>query len=61
MTEDRSIKSEAFPTLVEIENAIDELEEGEKVTAVLPVKSFDDKHYAFMATSFGKDKKKYAE
>lgn len=32
VTEDGSIKSEAFPTLVEIENAIDELEEGEKVT-----------------------------
>ena len=33
------------------------LEEGEKVTAVLPVKSFDDNHYVFMATSFGTVKK----
>ena len=32
MTEDKLIKSEAFPSLVEIENAIDELEDGEKVT-----------------------------
>jgi len=32
VTEDKLIKSEAFPSLVEIENAIDELEEGEKVT-----------------------------
>ena len=29
------------------------LEEGEKITAVLPVKQFDDQHYVFMATAQG--------
>lgn len=33
------------------------LEEGEKVTTVLPVKSFDENQYVFMATSFGTVKK----
>jgi DNA gyrase subunit A len=33
------------------------LEEGEKITAVLPVKEFDDKHYVFMATAYGTVKK----
>jgi DNA gyrase subunit A len=31
--------------------------EGEKITAVLPVKEFDEKHYIFMATAFGTVKK----
>jgi DNA gyrase subunit A len=33
------------------------LEEGEKVTAILPVKEFDDQHYVFMATALGTVKK----
>ena len=33
------------------------LEAGEKITAVLPVKTFDAEHYVFMATSFGTVKK----
>jgi len=33
------------------------LEEGEVVTAVLPVKEFDDQHYVFMATALGTVKK----
>jgi len=33
------------------------LEEGEKINALLPVKSFDDDHYVFMATSNGIVKK----
>ena len=33
------------------------LEEGEKVTAILPVKEFDDQHYVFMATAMGTVKK----
>ncbi|SFP65385.1 DNA gyrase subunit A [Nitrosomonas cryotolerans] len=33
------------------------LEEGEKINAVLPVKSFDENRYVFMATSFGTVKK----
>ncbi|MEW6678286.1 MAG: DNA gyrase subunit A [Pseudomonadota bacterium] len=33
------------------------LEEGEKVTAILPVKEFDDQHYIFMATALGTVKK----
>ncbi len=33
------------------------LEEGEKINAMLPVKSFDDEHYVFMATSNGIVKK----
>jgi DNA gyrase subunit A len=33
------------------------LEEGEKITAVLPVKEFDDDHFVFMATVFGTVKK----
>ena len=33
------------------------LEENEKITAVLPVREFDDKHYVFMATSLGTVKK----
>jgi len=33
------------------------LEEGEKITAILPVKQFDDGHYIFMATSQGTVKK----
>ena len=33
------------------------LEEGEKISAMLPVKSFDDEHYVFMATSNGIVKK----
>ena len=33
------------------------LEDGEKINALLPVKSFDDDHYVFMATSNGIVKK----
>ena len=33
------------------------LEEGEKITAVVPVKEFDQDHYVFMATSHGTVKK----
>jgi DNA gyrase subunit A len=33
------------------------LEEGEKVTAVVPVKEFDENHYVFMATAHGTVKK----
>ena len=33
------------------------LEEGEKVTAVVPVKEFDENHYVFMATAKGTVKK----
>jgi len=33
------------------------LEEGEKVTAILPVKEFDDAHFVFMATALGTVKK----
>ncbi|MFN0317676.1 MAG: DNA gyrase subunit A [Burkholderiales bacterium] len=33
------------------------LEPGEKINAVLPVKTFDDGHYVFMATAFGTVKK----
>jgi DNA gyrase subunit A len=33
------------------------LEEGEKITALLPVAEFDDEHYIFMATAFGVVKK----
>ena len=34
-----------------------QLEEGEKINAILPVKEFDDQHYVFMATAFGTVKK----
>jgi DNA gyrase subunit A len=33
------------------------LEEGEKITTVLPVKEFDEAHYVFMATAMGTVKK----
>jgi len=33
------------------------LEEGEKITAVVPVKEFDEQHYVFMATAKGTVKK----
>jgi DNA gyrase subunit A len=33
------------------------LEEGEKITAVLPVKEFDEQHYVFMSTAMGTVKK----
>ncbi len=33
------------------------LEEGEKITAILPVKEFDEEHYVFMATGMGTVKK----
>jgi DNA gyrase subunit A len=33
------------------------LEEGEKITAVVPVKEFDENHYVFMATAKGTVKK----
>jgi DNA gyrase subunit A len=33
------------------------LDEGEKITAVLPVKEFDEAHYVFMATAMGTVKK----
>ncbi|HEU0259835.1 MAG TPA: DNA gyrase subunit A, partial [Burkholderiales bacterium] len=33
------------------------LEEGEKITAVVPVKEFDENHYVFMATAHGTVKK----
>ena len=33
------------------------LEEGEKITAVLPVKDFDEAHFVFMATALGTVKK----
>jgi DNA gyrase subunit A len=33
------------------------LQEGEKITAVLPVKEFDEKHFVFMATAEGTVKK----
>ncbi len=33
------------------------LEEGEKINAILPVKSFDEEHFVFMATSRGTVKK----
>ena len=34
-----------------------QLEEGEKINAILPVKEFDENRYIFMATSFGTVKK----
>jgi DNA gyrase subunit A len=34
-----------------------QLEEGEKINAILPVKTFDDEHFVFMATSLGTVKK----
>jgi DNA gyrase subunit A len=34
-----------------------QLEEGEKINAILPVKTFDENRYIFMATSFGTVKK----
>ena len=34
-----------------------QLEEGEKINAILPVKAFDETRYIFMATSFGTVKK----
>ncbi|MBX9895373.1 MULTISPECIES: DNA gyrase subunit A [unclassified Nitrosomonas] len=34
-----------------------QLEEGEKINAVLPVKTFDDDHFVFMSTAFGTVKK----
>jgi len=34
-----------------------QLESGEKINAVLPVKSFDDSHFVFMATALGTVKK----
>ena len=34
-----------------------QLEEGEKINAILPVKTFDDNHFVFMATAFGTVKK----
>ena len=34
-----------------------QLEEGEKINAILPVKTFDDDHFVFMATTFGTVKK----
>ena len=33
------------------------LEEGEKITAVLPTSTFDEEHFVFMATAFGTVKK----
>jgi DNA gyrase subunit A len=33
------------------------LEEGEKISAVLPIKQFDEQHFVFMATSLGTVKK----
>ena len=33
------------------------LEEGEKITAILPVKEFDEQHFVFMATAMGTVKK----
>jgi DNA gyrase subunit A len=33
------------------------LEEGEKITAILPVKEFDEEHFVFMATAMGTVKK----
>jgi DNA gyrase/topoisomerase IV subunit A len=33
------------------------LVEGEKITAVLPIKEFDEEHFVFMATSEGTVKK----
>jgi DNA gyrase subunit A len=33
------------------------LEEGEKITAVLPIKQYDDQHFVFMATRYGVVKK----
>lgn len=34
-----------------------QLEEGEKINAILPVKTFDDNHFVFMATASGTVKK----
>ncbi len=34
-----------------------QLEEGEKINAILPIKTFDDDHFVFMATAFGTVKK----
>ena len=34
-----------------------QLEQGEKINAILPVKAFDENRYIFMATSFGTVKK----
>ncbi|MCB1983933.1 MAG: DNA gyrase subunit A [Burkholderiales bacterium] len=34
-----------------------QLDEGEKINAILPVKTFDDEHYVFMATASGTVKK----
>jgi DNA gyrase subunit A len=34
-----------------------QLEEGEKINAILPVKEFDDQHFVFMATALGTVKK----
>lgn len=33
------------------------LEEGERITSILPVKSYDDDHFIFMATAYGTVKK----
>jgi DNA gyrase subunit A len=38
-------------------NNVLHLEEGEKINAILPVKTFDDGHYVFMATALGTVKK----
>jgi len=38
-------------------NNLVQLEEGEKINAVLPVKTFDDGHFVFMATANGTVKK----
>jgi DNA gyrase subunit A len=38
-------------------NNLVQLEEGEKINAVLPVKAFDDGHFVFMATASGTVKK----
>ncbi len=38
-------------------NLLGKLETGEKINAVLPVKTFDDNHYVFMATASGTVKK----
>jgi DNA gyrase subunit A len=34
-----------------------QIEEGEKINAILPVKTFDDEHFVFMATAYGTVKK----
>ncbi len=38
-------------------NNLLQIEAGEKINALLPVKEFDDKHFVFMATAFGTVKK----